>query len=313
MLPPGYAERAAEPADLAAVAELVIATDVFEFGEPDWTEQDQEAEWSDPRLCLDMDTRVVHAADGRLVGYGYVQQRALGVDFDSDAFVSPDRDDLGLEEHLMAFAERRARELVDPQAARPRLVAVCHAPNTVRAARFRAAGFTPLRHFYRMTAHLPLPEQPLPRPAEVTVRRYADESELATMHAVLTAAFAGHFRSVPQSYDAWRARHGPHEGDRAPWLVAELDGAIVGALVAQGNLPGLGWIASLGVLADARGRGVGLALLRAAIDEFARLDVQRISLGVDAENATGAVQLYEKAGMSVERRFDFYELVLRPV
>ena len=48
-------------------------------------------------------------------------------------------------------------------------------------------------------------------------------------------------------------------------------------------------------------------LLRAAFEEFGSLGRRTVSLGVDAENATGALRLYEKAGMAVERRFDFYE------
>ena len=34
--------------------------------------------------------------------------------------------------------------------------------------------------------------------------------------------------------------------------------------------------------------------------------MSKASLGVDAENTTGAVRLYELAGMSVERRFDIF-------
>ena len=40
--------------------------------------------------------------------------------------------------------------------------------------------------------------------------------------------------------------------------------------------------------------------------------LRRITLEVDTENRTGATRLYEKAGMRVERRYDFYELELRP-
>ncbi len=34
---------------------------------------------------------------------------------------------------------------------------------------------------------------------------------------------------------------------------------------------------------------------------------KRVSLGVDAENPTGAVRLYERAGMAVHRRHIWYE------
>jgi mycothiol synthase len=35
-------------------------------------------------------------------------------------------------------------------------------------------------------------------------------------------------------------------------------------------------------------------------------------MGVDAQSLTGATQLYERAGMHVERRFANFEKVLRP-
>jgi ribosomal protein S18 acetylase RimI-like enzyme len=40
--------------------------------------------------------------------------------------------------------------------------------------------------------------------------------------------------------------------------------------------------------------------------------LRKVSLGVDGENLTGALKLYEKAGMYVHRQFDLYEKELRP-
>ena len=37
------------------------------------------------------------------------------------------------------------------------------------------------------------------------------------------------------------------------------------------------------------------------------LEIRRVGLGVDSENRTGAVRLYERAGMHVERRSDTWE------
>jgi mycothiol synthase len=43
-----------------------------------------------------------------------------------------------------------------------------------------------------------------------------------------------------------------------------------------------------------------------------RASKRKVSLEVDAENATGATRLYEKAGMHVERRVEIFEKELRP-
>jgi mycothiol synthase len=63
------------------------------------------------------------------------------------------------------------------------------------------------------------------------------------------------------------------------------------------------------VLPAHRRRGLALTLLRHVFRHFARLGMKRVVLGVDGESPTGAVALYERAGMSVLRRNVTYERV----
>lgn len=314
MLPAGYVERPATRADLDSVTELLICTDVAEFGEPDWSRDDQIEEWANPRLDLALDTRVVHTADGTLLAYGYVTCRDDGADFDSDVYVHPDHDADGIEEHLMGFVVRRSSEQVSPTAENARVMAVVHAPNTTRAARYTAAGFQPLRHFWRMTTALPAVGLGVALSDAVTIRVYDGEPDLPAVHRVVTEAFREHFRSVALPYDEWVTRFGQRSGAGAgPWLLAELEGEVVGALLSTSTLPGIGWIRTVAVLPPARGRGIGAALLCRAFDDFATsYGATKVSLGVDADNATGAVGLYQRVGMKVERQFDFYAKSLVP-
>ena len=61
---------------------------------------------------------------------------------------------------------------------------------------------------------------------------------------------------------------------------------------------GKGFVRWLGVRADWRGRGIGLALLSRAFREFhERGERNASSLHVDTDNPTGATRLYERAGM----------------
>jgi ribosomal protein S18 acetylase RimI-like enzyme len=76
--------------------------------------------------------------------------------------------------------------------------------------------------------------------------------------------------------------------------------------------PEIGWVGSLGVLRPWRKRGIGLALLRHSFNEFYRRGKRKVGLGVDANNLTGALRLYENAGMRVYRAFDKYEKEMRP-
>jgi ribosomal protein S18 acetylase RimI-like enzyme len=74
----------------------------------------------------------------------------------------------------------------------------------------------------------------------------------------------------------------------------------------------MGWVHALGVRRAWRKRGLGMALLLHSFGEFYRRGYRKAGLGVDASNLTGALRLYERAGMSVFRQYDRYELELRP-
>jgi mycothiol synthase len=79
----------------------------------------------------------------------------------------------------------------------------------------------------------------------------------------------------------------------------------------SGTEPDLGFVRILGVKPEYRRRGLALALLKHVFRHFADLGLKRVGLGVDAENPTGAVRLYERAGMHVARRDIRYERVPR--
>ena len=69
---------------------------------------------------------------------------------------------------------------------------------------------------------------------------------------------------------------------------------------------------TLGVRRPWRKRGLGLALLRHSFNEFYRRGKRKVGLGVDAQNLTGALRLYENAGMHVDQTSDLYEKEMPP-
>ena len=73
----------------------------------------------------------------------------------------------------------------------------------------------------------------------------------------------------------------------------------------------MGWVGTLGVTRSYRRNGLGLALLQHSFNEFYKRGRKQVGLGVDAGSLTGAVRLYERAGMHVAVRFDLYEKELR--
>ena len=85
--------------------------------------------------------------------------------------------------------------------------------------------------------------------------------------------------------------------DMSLFFVAERDGEVVGEISCHAERFGVGFVTTLGVLPEARGLGIGRALLLRAFAAFWERGQPRVGLAVDADNETGATRLYEAAGM----------------
>ena len=176
---------------------------------------------------------------------------------------------------------------------------------------YRSSGFTVIRHAFSMRIELPERPVAVEWPEGVEVRRWRDGDD-PVFHSALQDAFSEHFGFEPRPYDEWlHAVNAQADTNRSLWFLALAGGEVAGVLVCSWHSSGdrtYGWVNELGVRNPWRRRGLGLALLRHAFAELGRLGANRVGLGVDAENVTGAVRLYERAGMHVTRRYDTWEL-----
>jgi GNAT superfamily N-acetyltransferase len=104
-----------------------------------------------------------------------------------------------------------------------------------------------------------------------------------------------------------------HDPDNDPspfWYVAGDGEEIAGTCLCNprgAGDPETAWIHIVGVQPPWRRRGLALAPLHHSFGSFYRQGRRRIAPEVDAQNPTGATHLYEKAGMHVERRYDYFE------
>jgi RimJ/RimL family protein N-acetyltransferase len=110
----------------------------------------------------------------------------------------------------------------------------------------------------------------------------------------------GEWRSVGEERRYLKAiRRYPHA---AVYVAERADGAVVGRLsVARDQHPASAHVADLGLMvaADARGRGVGKALLAAAVDWARGAGVRKLELHVFPWNEP-AIGLYERFGFERE-------------
>ena len=305
-LPAGHTWRRATGDDVLAVLALGLAVDVEEYGEPDWDEADVRDDWARPRFDLARDTWLVHAPDGTLVAYGAAWDKRPHELVVADLLVGPGAPDLypWLTERVGARSAEHAEV-----SGRTTTHVFSSEPNTRRAAALRSAGYAVCRVFRRMVTSLdPPPPPPAPGPG-VTVRRVTP-ADLPTVYELNMASFADHFGFTPITYDEWLGYTVRTDSYRPEyWWLAEVDGRPAAFLIGQRHEDVRGWVKTLGTLPEARGRGAGSALLLTAFAAFRADGLPEAGLGVDSDNTTGAVALYERAGMRAEQRYDCWERV----
>ncbi|HST18441.1 MAG TPA: GNAT family N-acetyltransferase [Gaiellaceae bacterium] len=167
-------------------------------------------------------------------------------------------------------------------------------------------GYAPARSSFTMEAVLDEPIVPEP-PAGIELRPYGDGDD-AVVCSLINDTFAGSPGHHAVTAAKFREFYlGSRGADPSLWTLAWAADEPAGYVLAYPEHvgePGLGWIGTLGVRAPWRRRGLGGTLLRHAFVGLYARGLRRVGLGVDVENETGAVRLYERAGMQVVRRFD---------
>lgn len=249
--------------------------------------------WESPDVDFERDVLLAESSDGSIIGYA-----DLGVEGEHVWL-----DIRGLELESL----RALREAIELRAAEKKpsaaLLGYLSAEDRLLRQVYDEAGYRPIRHSFRMEIDL---QGVLPSPAEpegVVIRpmREGEEEQVYEVHERSFEDAWMHTREPFEQWQYWFIK--TPSFDPSLWFVAEADGEIIGVAICRvrETEAELGWVSILGVLRSHRRRGIGEALLRHVFAEFARRGFERVGLGVDAESPTGAVALYERAGMHVAR------------
>jgi mycothiol synthase len=308
-IPAGYAVRHPTRDDMPALVEFAAVCERHDTGNVDFTAAALEMEWAMPRFDPATDAWVVESPDGELVGFVYLTRRPKAAP-DVSGWVHPGHRGRGIGGLLVDLTEGRAREILDaPGGEGPRAIVQWVNRAVPEAGELLTRrGYRVNRSFWRMSIALgdEEPERPAwPDGVEMRPMRVGVDDE--RVHETVTTAFRDHWGSAPLPFPEWRElRMGNRLFDPTLWLLAWSDERLVGASL---NLDedGEAWVQTLGVLREARGRGIGRALLLESFRAFHRRGHRRVYLGVDSESLTGATRLYESAGMAVDRHYDHWE------
>jgi mycothiol synthase len=281
--------------DAAAVATIVGDYDAHHAGVEDRPS---------PEDMLDWWSRVEHNVgvvdSDRLIAAGFLRPR--GGYYIADYFVHPDQRGRGAATMLLDWGEQEA------------LAAGLSSIRTGLSARdadgkelLDRRGYRYIRSFYRMA--IDLDQQP-PAPEWPQGFTFALEPEEEhVLYETLEEAFADHWGHQDRTFEQWIAQNGPL-AERLCYVVRTEDGTPAAAQICDEERFGTAWVSIIGVRAAWRKRGLGEALLRQAFHDLYARGRARITLGVDAENTTGATRLYERVGMHVTLQDDAYEKLL---
>jgi mycothiol synthase len=323
-LPPGFTVRGARLEDVNPSLELFNRWSRSILG----TDEIIDAatirnEWISPGFDPAEDIRLVFASDGTLVGYIEVWITAKPpVHPWLWGRVHPDYSGLGLGTWMLTWAENhslKALDEIEPDLRfSPRVGIYKQAVNAQKL--FQDLGYRHIRSNYQMRIALEAPPPAPVWPEGITVRTYNAGNDLEAVYLADQEVFRDHFGFVetPVEVGLERFRHfmTGYEGfDPTLWYIAWDGDEVAGICLCRPNSfedPEIGHINILGVRRPWRKRGLGLAFLQQAFGEFYRRGKRKVSLGVDAENLTGALRLYEKAGMHIHKQMDLFEKELRP-
>lgn len=260
-----------------------------------------------PRFDAATDTFSAWEAD-RLVAYGAVFLRDEPVEGRAlvglDGAVHPERRGRGLGRELLKLQEGRGAML-----AAERLPGV---PVRIRAAGntegssaqrlFEAAGYAPDNYFITMEVDLAT-WRPLAVSADVST---PDAAALAAVRDAHNDAFRDHRNFSPTAKDHWAFfLDSPTTRPELCRVVTEAGRVLAYAVCAEYE-PGVVHVDLLGTRREARGRGLGRAVLTEVLRGAEAAGYRSVDLEVDSTSPTAADRLYVSVGFSPVRTISRY-------
>ncbi|SDI38333.1 Ribosomal protein S18 acetylase RimI [Nonomuraea jiangxiensis] len=300
--------------DAAAIHELIAIRDTAVLGAPDMTLEDVADELVEPGFDRDKDGWLAHDAGGGLDGWAWACSNGDSDLVDVQVIVRPGVE--GLAARLWPRVLRRAREQGAARGhARITLHLGVYRADQGKQAEAKEQGFEPGTSFHRMRIdHQGAEAGPAAvtaePPAGLTLRTGESEDVRRAAHLVHQRAFTEHFGFVPVGYDVWyERRQASSATDWSQLTLAYLDGHPAALLIGNNQFvpdQDCGYVDTLAVLPDYRGRGLGRFLLRHAFAADAARGREGTILHVDSNNTTPALGLYESAGMRAVMAIDVW-------
>jgi mycothiol synthase len=317
-----YSVRPANMDDAEAVTALLNAVLLHDEGRADgWRVDSIRNEWSAPSFDIAQNTRVILNEDEQIVAYVEAWTKPIERCI-VWGHVHPDYLGQGLGSYIMGWGEARAQAALveDNNDSRVVIHTFSLAEKAAASDLFLARGYTPVRNSYTMRIDMTEAPQEVALPEGYHIRPMRYPDDLREMMAVILTSFKDHWGYVHHDLDEIVAEE-RHELDNDPLfnpeyyrMIVDADGKI--AALANNRLedwddPTVAHLHVLAVLPEHRRKGLGYAALVHSLKLMYDVGRPNVTLSVDAKNLTGALRLYERAGMHPVQTRTTYEKEIR--
>jgi mycothiol synthase len=286
--------------DLIREAHLADGVDYLPTVEAVRSDHEHHDEY-DPRRDV-----VLAEIDGHFVGAATTDVRTRdGIGHHHvEGWVRPTWRHRGLGRALLGWTEGRAAAVARVDGRPPeRVLSAWPDEQQVGAlALYESAGYRIVRYGFMMVHDLaePIPDRPMPAGLEV---RPVVEADHRRIWDADTEAFRDHWNSADRTEADFVALFANPEIDTSLWQVAwdgdEVAGSIfVNVYPAENEAVGVarGWLDHISVRRPWRRRGLASALIARSFQVLRERGMTEAALGVDAENVSGALRVYEAMG-----------------
>jgi len=309
---PGLVLRPFDPAtdypglvDLLREANLTDGVDYVPTEETLRSENEHLAEF-DPRRDM-----LVAEVGGVLVAATAIDVRTrdgIGV-HQSEGWVRPAWRRRGLGRTLLAWSERRAMEVarVDGRPPRRALTAWPDQQQVGAIALYEAAGYRIVRYGFQMVRDLAdeIPDAPLPTGLEIRPVTPADHRTIWDADA---EAFRDHWDALERTESDFATWFANPDLDTTLWQVAwdgdQVAGSVMTFVYPEENAHlgvACACLEHISVRRPWRRRGLASALIARTLRLVRERGLEEAALGVDAENPSGALRVYEALGFRRQR------------
>lgn len=312
--------RAIQPEDAARLHALLLERDRFFGVEAAGTLEGMRKELEDTWLIdREQDTLIAVTPEGAAAAFAFIFANPQPTEKRQAyiwAEVHPDHRLPGLRQALTAWAAEQAdRRLTALGGELPKSIGATVIDVLAEHIRvYQSLGFEEVRYFYNMRRdlHEPIPEAEMPTGLRLV--NYRPEWDRKLQQA-FNDSFADHWNFHPVTDEDWQMWFTGGEDFRPDLTYLVLDGDEIAAFSINGVNPqrnqqrGVqeGWIHQLGTRRGWRKRGLATTLLLASMQAFEKEGLDFAALGVDTQNPTGALKIYERVGFKPFKRMIAFE------